>query len=371
MSADADINEEYILIVDDTPENLDILRDLLKGKYRLKAALNGEGCLKIAKSEKKPSLILLDIMMPGMDGFEVCRELQSSEDTADIPVIFLTAMSRESDIVKGFAAGAVDYVRKPFNPAELLSRVDTHLKVKRHEDFIRSVSEERKELLHMLCHDLTNPMGFVISIARLSEENPEEIKRFIGDIKTVMENGLDTVDLVRKMMALDENKIHLSIEKMNLNDLLQESLRILNRRIEEKEIRMELDVDPEFQVRVEKTSFVNSVVNNLLTNAMKFSEPGSVIQIQAERVNGHLDLSIRDHGIGMPESVLQNIFDAGKSVSRSGTRGERGTGYGMPLVKKFIEAYGGSITIDSKEKETDPDGHGTEVRMKLNVSSSE
>lgn len=132
--------KQNILIVDDSPENISVLGELLRLDYTVRVATNGEKALKIVESDNPPDLILLDVMMPGMDGYEVCRRLKANSRTQNIPVIFITAMCSEEDEVKGFEMGAVDYVTKPFNPVTIRVRVRTHVELKRYRDFLINTS---------------------------------------------------------------------------------------------------------------------------------------------------------------------------------------------------------------------------------------
>ena len=150
-----------ILIVDDVAMNARLLVNLLQDEdYNLAVATNGQMALDLV-DDRKPDLILLDIMMPNMDGYETCRRLKASEDTRDIPVIFLTARTEAEDITKGFDVGAVDYVTKPFNYDELIARVKTHLELKITKDALERSNQEQRKLIHILCHDLINPLGQV------------------------------------------------------------------------------------------------------------------------------------------------------------------------------------------------------------------
>jgi len=351
-----------ILAVDDTPHNLKLLTNLLlKEDCELELAENGQEALD-AIEKNKPDLILLDVMMPVMDGYETCKRLKENPDSRDIPVIFLTAKSETEDITRAFELGAVDYVTKPFRAGELLARVKTQLELKSRREALEISNRSRRELIHILCHDLANPFYQIVTTMQLMDDDASILETMKDHLKISANNGLKTIDLVRNMEALEEGKMKL--ESINLTSCLRESKMMLDRRFSEKELTLEMDVDPSLNIRAERTSFVNSVTNNLLTNAIKFSPPGSKISVQAKPKNGDIFLTIRDYGIGMPESILTSLFDLSKSASRPGTSGERGTGFGMPLVKKFITAYGGDIRIRSWEKDQAEES-GTEVRVTL------
>jgi CheY-like chemotaxis protein len=318
-------------------------------------------------AERKPDLVLLDIMMPGLDGFSTCKMIKQNPETCDIPVIFLTAKVDTEDIVKGFELGAADYVTKPFNSSELIARVKTHLELKKNRDIIVAQSCEQKELLHMLCHDLANPFQAIVFVAQMFDtyEDPGKLKNLITRLVKVADKGTDIIELVRKMQALEEGKFVL--ERCDLKEALYESVFLLAGKFAEKDVRWQLSIkdDAELWVYAENTSLINSVITNILTNAIKFSFPGSEIVIRAWLETDQVFVSIKDCGIGMSGDLLCNVFDIKKSVSRTGTGGEKGTGFGMPLIKKFITAYNGDIQVKSADYDESPDNHGTEVLLKL------
>jgi len=354
-----------ILIVDDTTKNIQVLASVLDEQgYSVKAATDGKQAL-AAVEKSIPDLILLDIMMPEMDGFETIRELKKNPLWQNVPVIFLTAKIETEDIVHGFELGAVDYITKPFNSSELLARVNTHIALKKATETIARISNERKELLHILCHDLTNPIGFVSSVLDMNKEDPSMLEQMKESIEVSMISSLEIIQLVRMIMAVDENKLNLETSLLDLQSMINDSLTMMNIKAKLKDIRFEIDIPAGQKVCVERTSFITSVINNALTNAMKFSEPGGTISIKAKEENGKVVLTIKDNGIGMSENLLRDLFDIKKKTSRTGTAGEAGTGFGMPLMMKFVKNYGGEIRVNSREKSAGDD-HGTEIILVLN-----
>ena len=360
------LSSSRILVVDDTETNIDILVDFLGKYYTVSVAMDGETALREA-TRYPPDLILLDIMMPGMDGFEVCKQLKMNPELKEIPVIFLTAMAQHEDIVKGLELGAMDYVTKPFHKDELLLRVKTHLELKLSRETILRQNSENKELVHVLCHDLTNPIGFIDGILQLSETKPDIFTQKKDLIQIAVQNSLNVIELVRKIRAVEDHKINLELSMVNLKQAISESITMLHEKLEKKDIKPVINIEENITVYVEKTSFFSSVLNNIFTNAIKFSYPNSDIAIEACQTGQLVNINIKDTGMGMPESLLNDIFDVSKTTSREGTGGETGTGFGMPLIKKFITAYGGKIEIFSKEKTDHSSDHGTRVSLVLNA----
>ncbi len=199
-------------------------------------------------------------------------------------------------------------------------------------------------------------------------DNPSSFVGFKDLMSTGLNNILNIINLVGEMRSLDDKKHSLNIRQSNLKKLIKRSHDILDQKLVKKNIALDIDVDDQITVLVEETSFVNSVVNNLITNAIKFSFSGSRVFVTAKEENDRVKLMIRDFGIGMPKEILDIIFDENKKTNRIGTDGEHGTGYGMPLAKKFINTYGGEIEVISRQEDEYPNDHGTEIRIELKNS---
>lgn len=357
-----------VLIVDDLPDNLQILGNLLKKiECRVAFSTSGQKALEMVK-KIDTHLILLDISMPEMDGFDVCRLLKQDPDTVHIPVIFLTASKTDSsDVIDGFRVGAVDYITKPFRESELLSRVKTHLELQKSREIILQKNQEQSELLHILCHDLSNPFNGLDSLFDLYSDEMSISEEILKQIKVSIKNGLATIDLVRTMSIIDEGENTFQPKSLNLLESILESKIILSGKLKEKNIRFDIHVDKSHYVIVEKTSFINSVLNNIFTNAIKFSFPGSAIEINSEQIEDTIVLTIKDAGIGIPTVIINDIFGVGKNIRRKGTEGELGTGFGMLLVKKFMDAYGATVNVVSKEYRDNTSEHGTSIFLHMKI----
>lgn len=229
------------------------------------------------------------------------------------------------------------------------------LKLKRTE--LQEMVADSQELVHILCHDLLNPLSaikFVLETGEQDEETDivleESLKEAVGIINTV-----------KVMRALDSGKKQLELSPVNLKEAVEKSLRIINHRIKDKNINISIDINPQHKVIADAPSLVNSVISNLITNAVKFSEHKSNIEIVSEKSKKTILLKLTDHGEGIPESLLSILFDPTKPTSRPGTDGETGTGFGMPLVCKFMSSYGGDIKLESIVRTETSKDHGTTV----------
>lgn len=368
------------LVVEDSKMHQKIITDTLE-RQGVEADKAGDGieAFEIMKKDpEKYDMIIIDLSMPKMDGLTLTRKIRNELRVKKIPIFMLSATSDKTTQVELFNAGASDYIVKPFIQEELLARLKVHLeniwynrKLKEQLEELKESREalivsnnERKELLHVLCHDLSNPLGAIVGILELLELEGE-FKEFANLMLKAANNGLEIIDLVRKLRALEEDLLSREMVEMNLSQAIEESVVILYQRFTEKEIQPQIQVDKALSVIVEPVSFKNSVLNNILTNAIKFSFKNSQILISAEPQDENVKLIVRDYGIGMSKQLLEHLFDINKATSRVGTEGESGTGFGMPLVRKFIQSYSGRIEIDSWEEKESPENHGTEVRILL------
>ena len=350
--------KQTILIIEDEAYYRSMIKEYLEDRgYKVVEASDGNQAL-AATAAQPPDLILLDVIMPGMDGFQVCQRLKNVEKLKDVPVIFITAKMEPEDIVKGFDAGAVDYLTKPFNSRELISRIKTHLELKAGRDFIQQVSQNRMELLHLLSHDLKNPCFNILSFAKLLEDGSSSAE-ILPLIQQSANQMLSIIELVCELQAIETGKIKLDIAPVNLASAMEEAKSLQQSRFQEKGVRLDIHVGEDLLILADKRTIVHTVIANLLTNALKFSMNGSTVVVAAEAREDKVIVSIKDTGIGIPNSTLPKLFNFHHKTTRSGTAQERGHGLGLPLVRKIMAAYGGSIEVSSKDINTHPETHGT------------
>lgn len=354
-----------VLAVDDIVENLQVLGSVLSEKgVRVAFATNGEQAL-ASVSKKPPDLILLDVQMPGIDGYSVCEKLKSNPETENIPVIFLTAKTQTEDIVRGFDAGGVDYVIKPFNTAELLARVFTHLEVKRSRDTILHQNKELAELidkqnefLGMAAHDLRNPLSAIMVYSELmqsqfksgrfdllkGEENNEKIYYLSQRMNRLISDLLN-------ISAIESGKVKLDFKTENFITILEENVEFFKRVANEKTIQLFLQKDeniPIARIKVDKFRIIQ-VIENLLSNAVKYTLPGGEVYVFYEIKDSKLITHIKDTGVGLDEEDLKCIFQSFKKLSAKPTGGESSTGLGLAIVKKIVALHGGKIFVQSEK----------------------
>lgn len=352
-----------ILIVDDIAFNRTVLTKILKKSgHDLSIATSGEQALQMVEIVA-PDVILLDYMMPGMNGLEVLKALKEDSRFKTIPVIFLTASDEIEFMTEAFNTGAVDYISKPFKAAELNARVSTQIRRLDDAEAIMRKVQEQQELIHILAHDLRNPLVACRGLVELLEAGDAAIELIGPRVRDSMQKCLDTIELVRKKGLLEEDVTKLVLESLNIQERMLGVISDFEVPLENKGIQIINQIPENLFVIAENTSLNNVVLPNMISNAIKFSYPNTKIELLAEETEDSVQLKIKDYGMGIPEYLLPMIFDPKKITRRAGTMNEQGTGYGMGLVRKLMNGYRGRIQIDSVAKSADHRKHGTLVTL--------
>ncbi|MGM0498121.1 MAG: hybrid sensor histidine kinase/response regulator [Bacteroidota bacterium] len=353
--------DSVILVVDDSMQNLKLLGNMLKDwNYQIALAKNGREALEIAP-KIIPSLILLDIMMPEMDGYQVCNELKKDSKTKDIPVIFLTAKTSNEDIIKGFKAGGVDYITKPFNQDELMMRIQTHLELKAAHDKIQTQAEELREsnatkdkMFSVISHDLRAPLGGIKSMMDIIFEdranNKEISDKSLQSLKTAADQTYNLLENLLYWSRQQRKKLNFDPELINLYDLVEENLELMNSLANNKNIEIKNELPTELTVFADN-NMIKTIIRNLINNAIKFSNKGGKIRIHSEIKEETVFLSIEDNGIGIDEENLKKIQDKKQFFTTYGTGREKGSGLGLNLCFDFARRNNGDLTIKSIQGE--------------------
>lgn len=342
--------KDKILIIDDNLQNLKVLGNTLKTRgYHVVAIKSGEIALRFLQ-KNKPDIILLDIMMDSMDGYQVCRQIKATPDICDIPVIYLTAKIMEEDIVKGFETGAVDYITKPFIHAEVLARLENHLKIKKLQNSLNQQNIELKEknsrlwelnnfrdvVTHKLVHDFKNPLSLIAY-----KHKDAETMAAVYNMQTITKNILTVKEF-------EEAGIKLRKESANINDIIEQALLQTNYLIEQKGHILIVKAPASLKVSIDSELMTNTLIN-LLTNAAKYTLPGGSINVMVNVSNNLLTIDVEDSGIGIPEVYLSKIFDKFFYLNENKkTDGNYSTGLGLAFCKMVVEAHKGKISVTSK-----------------------
>jgi signal transduction histidine kinase len=367
MAGDLPVEQRaQILVVDDEPRNLQLLGTLLrKGGYRVRFAGAGATCLASAR-EQAPDLILLDIMMPGMDGYEVCRALKEDPATRDIPVIFLTAKAQTEEVVDAFKAGGVDFVTKPFRARELLARVKTHVDLKNAREALQQANGElvrvnaelstmnnnQMRFFSMIAHDLRSPFSGLrmfpqMLATRFDHMSREEIIAIAEDVENHVDHVHHFLEELLEWCLLQMGELEIRCALFDAREIVQNVFGVAATAAANKDIRLVNNVAPALEGYGDRR-MVQTILQNLVSNAIKFTPRGGQVTVHARPEKHALLIQVEDTGVGIPEHLQANLFQLGRRASTRGTEDERGTGFGLTLTKQFIEQHGGSIWLESE-----------------------
>lgn len=396
-----------ILVVDDQPQNIRLIGTLLREHYNLLIADNGPKAIETALG-KMPDLILLDIMMPEMSGFEVCEALKNDKRTREIPIIFLTAKTETEDLLKAFEIGGVDYVTKPFNALEVMARIKTHLELKNSKDtikqqyselikkneqltkaysdlehqaqnlnklylqliqnetFLRKSNEELQKLNEMkdkffsiVSHDLRSPFAGILTMTDILNHHIDEFSKdeLVDMLRSLNKTAQQTYKFIEDLLEWSRSqmgRIQMNIEKEDLASIIAGTLLTLNQQAELKNITIENNV-PLGTYAFFDNNMMATIVRNLISNAIKFTHKGGKVSLNSEQttIQGKpfVRLSVSDTGVGMNEDKISQLFSLEKVQSTPGTEKEKGTGLGIVICRDFIEKMGGKISVESKLNE--------------------
>ncbi|MFK5926927.1 MAG: ATP-binding protein [Desulfuromusa sp.] len=412
-------SSSQLLLVDDSAMNLDTLLATLEDNYDLRVAIDGQSALDLIAAGYRPDLILLDIMMPGLDGYAVCQKLQADESTREIPIIFLTALDSDDDEAKGLELGAVDYISKPFSPAIVIRRVQTQLALKQHQDHLQSlVQAKTKELTEAykdlkqvhdqmlqqekmasigqlaagVAHEINNPAGFIGSnlnslqkyVAKLNEgiaflertimdmNDPElatQVKKMkrrlkfefiqedIDDLITESKDGIDRIALIVRNLKGFSRAEDDTLKATDLQECLEGSLSIAWNEIKYKaKVEKNYQELPPIQCLPQQLS---QVFVNLMVNAAQAIEDQGIVTITTRREKDWAVVEIGDNGSGISPENLERIFEAFYTTKDVG----KGTGLGLSICHDILQKHQGTISVASTV------GEGTCFTIKLPITA--
>jgi len=361
-----DINNSdfTVLIVDDVDANVLLLKLLLtKAGYKTLTAYNGKDALEIIK-KNSPDLVLLDIMMPVMDGHEVAAQLREMPERRDMPIIFLSALNSPDDIVKGFKFGAADYVSKPFNKDELLIRVNHQLSlvsakriISRQNDELQRTIIGRDKLYSVIAHDLRSPIGSIRMVMNAlvlnipKETLDEDMYELLIMGNRLTEESFVLLDNLLKWTKSQTGRLNTVFQdNVEILPLIRGEVELSEVVAELKNIRIKLNGDTSAKVRIDQ-DMIKTVLRNLVSNAIKFSNPASEVNVNITEEEGQILISVMDSGEGISQENQDKLFKADSHFTSFGTDNEEGSGLGLLLCKEFVTRNGGKIWFESKEGE--------------------
>jgi len=347
-----------ILVVDDTPANLLLLTGMLtQSGYKVTAVSAGKLALQTAKHDP-PDLILLDVMMPEMNGYEVCKRLKTDEQLAEIPVIFISALDDTMDKVKAFQVGGVDYITKPFQLREVQARVATHLELHRQSHLLQESYEQlcrleelRDNLVHMIVHDMRTPLTSIKGFLQLldtveGQTMSEDGREYVTIATEATDNLIELINSLLDVSKMEAGEMTLDLGECNLVDIIRGVMSKVESLRENRQFTLEAPEEP--MTVLGDAGLLARIIQNLLGNALKFTPDGGCISVGLESDERSVRVYIRDSGPGIPHESLERIFEKFGQVTPRQNQQQYSTGLGLTFCKLAVEAHGGSIGVDSE-----------------------
>ena len=375
-----------VLIVDDTPSNLGVLVEFLdQNEYTVLLAEDADSAFRRIRV-RRPDIILMDVMMPGLDGYETCRRLKRNPLLIDIPVVFMSALTETMNKLKGFEVGGVDYIVKPFDLEEVLARISLHLTVQRQKIQLQELNATKDLFFSIIAHDLRNPFLTIRSYIQLLTQKINQsdvpglatIKSYSAQLNGVADTTYRLLENLLEWSRLQRGLSRPAFGRVLPAEIVRSILELFERDLKRKEIAVSVDAEADILVTAD-ANMIRTVLRNLLSNAIKFSDRGGLIYVTIRSRSAAIEVEpgepepvesdrpgtegtgaiirIEDTGVGMDGEQLEGLFRIDRRINTEGTDGERGTGLGMILCKEFVELNGGRIQVFSEK------GKGTIVRM--------
>jgi two-component system, sensor histidine kinase and response regulator len=351
-----------ILVVDDNQKNLQVIGSALKEKkYALGFAFDGKQALKSLQQAHDYDLVLLDIDMPEMNGYETCRAIRKDEQLKDVPIIFLTAHAEIENKLMGFNLGAQDYITKPFHAWELLVRVKTQLLLKQKSDQVKEYTIELEKLnatkdkfFSIIAHDLRNPFtGLLMTsqalLRNIRKLDINELEDYIKEFYITAKRGNELLENLLEWSKSQRGKITFIPIDLKLKAITDECIGLISHQANAKKITMLNEVPDNLVLKTDE-NLVKTVIRNLLTNAVKFTFENGSIKIRSLMQKSFAEISVIDNELGISQELQDKLFRIdGSTISRQGTKNETGTGLGLIVCKEFIDKIGGKIWVESEE----------------------
>jgi signal transduction histidine kinase len=364
-----------LLIVDDSTSNLLLLSDILgENGYEVRTVQSGHDALDVVFSKRKPDLIMMDVLLPDISGYEVCEQIKADEATQHIPVVFISALDDTADIQRAFEAGGVDYVTKPVNRREVVARIENQLtllsqrraleehyrrELERHE----YVNQMRERFVHSATHDLKNPLHLISGYASLLLEVDGREYDEVGHkyVNLILEGANKMKMLVADMLDLAQMSTgsYINPTKVALNGFIEGCISNFSIMARQKSITLDFIRSPDAPAVFIDTIRMERVMDNLISNAIKYTADGGQVEVSTAAAQGFVVIAVRDTGSGIPAKDIPHIFEAFYRVRKREHREIDGTGLGLTIAKAIVEMHNGELEVESEE------GVGSEFRIIL------
>ena len=352
--------QSRILIVDDHPANVEILKKIFGGSYELAAAECGDEAL-VKAHDFRPDIILLDVMMPGMDGYETCRHLRATPDLAHTKILMVSAKTRLEERLQGYEAGADDYIIKPFDPHELRAKVNVYAQLKS----LQEVDRLKSNILSLLNHELRTPLTGVLGplqlLMRKRDLSPLKQQEFL---ETAYRSVNNLNELIEKAMLLAELKAglrDLQLISSPFEDIVRQSVDDVTPQALEREIDIQLDMTDASAIHADR-ALLGRVVVTLLENAIRFSPASAAISVGVNKADAHVYLTVKDCGQGIDPAMLPTLFEG--LVTTNSLHHRDGQGLNLAIASQIMRGHGGRIDVESQL------GTGSVFTLRLPIESA-
>ncbi len=360
--APGDPSPPRIVVVDDSPASTDTLaRQMALEGWDVRAFNDPFEALEAIRADP-PDLLLLDVMMPGMNGLAVLKAVRAQPPTADLPVIMLTALDEADDVVRGLDLGANDYLTKPPQFEILAARVRTQLKLKRLQDQrerdiaeLRELSALKDKFLQIAAHDLRNPLGNITFGIDLLEQELARLETPVPNAATILQAMHNAASIMRSIVndfldlqAIRSGKVEMNWQPVSLNKLIEAVVAQYQTYAKDKNVALRTYLDADLPDTMADPDRLTQVLGNLVSNAIKFSPPGSAVGVRTREVNRRLLVEVADNGVGIPEAEIPLLFKEFARLSPRPTGGEKSSGVGLSIARQLVELHGGKIGVRSK-----------------------
>lgn len=358
---------QRILVIDDQEANIQVLSSMLgQLGFEIVSATEGEQALQ-RLAARPADLILLDVLMPGIDGFEVCRRIREQSETKHIPIIFLSSADDKEFVVRALGAGGVDYVTKPFHKAELVSRVRTHLALKAARDSLRQLAEDKDELLGILAHDLKSHLGGMQMSAQVLHKRAVAMAEPRLELMSgnILHATNQMFSFVKEFLANSsaERGMEIKLEPVALHEVAAEGVRQYTEAAQRKDIMLHFE-GPEEPIFVSADrAALDQVLDNLISNAIKFSPSSKNVWVTVAPTSGGAECRVQDEGPGFTEEDKALMYGRYRRLSAPPTANEPSTGLGLSIVKKLMHAMGAQLRFESTS------GQGTTFLLQFTAAS--
>ncbi len=378
--------QRTILYVEDNPENKLLVRRVLEAQgYRVVDADDGLSGIRVAQ-EIQPDLILMDINLPGMDGYEAATKIKSIPSLRHVPIVALTANVMQGDRERSLAAGCDGYLPKPIDIDQLIEQIEAFLAGKREEVApderevyleeyarklvnkleakivelekanaeLRELDRLKSEFVSTVSHELRTPLNIIIGHAEILQDElfgplNDHQKRYVDNILNSARHLLELVENILDLSRIESGKLELDMQPFDVVQAVDEVRALLDPLAESKEIRVVVRIDPDLQQIVADRLRFKQILYNLMSNAVKFTPNGGRVDVTVERLpNEWVQIVVRDTGIGIPQEHLETIFERFRQLDSSFSREWEGTGLGLALTREFVRLHGGKIEVQSQ-----------------------